>query len=434
MDKRIMENKINYKGEDLYSAAMYYYGVLPDVHNTVNVVTKLDEDIDPVLLRKALDLCQIRYPYLMVKVEKTLSEIKLVYNNLPFVIKNTKENFVLATADTNYHFIAFRYYDNTLVFSFFHGLIDGNASLHFLRTLLYYYVSEKYGEDISADGFRLATDDIDPEEYTDPYLSFQPDEDLMPLTTNKEKAATFRIVDKDSRVTLSDPYYFYLKVPQKAVIKHCKGNDASPATLFNLLIARAIKSLNPDTTDSIDGGLANDLRPALGTPKSHYSTVGSLTLSFDEKVQKLDVETQNTAFRGKTMLANDVGNIKVKLAENKKFFDTIREIPLRSEKEAMLQNIIKLNLGLNTFTVSYVGKANFGDIEKHIQGMYADPDGPGTNIILEVMAINEDFYLSFIQEWKERLYFEEFCQELKKIGLDYEVMEEGGFEVPKISF
>lgn len=428
-----MENKINYKGEDIYSAAVYYYGIMPNVQNTYDVVMKFDADIDPISLRKAVDLCQVRYPYLMIKVEKSLSKIRLVYNGKPIVIKNTKDNLVLATADTNEHFIALRYYDNTLVLSGFHGLADGNGIFQFLRTLLYYYVSDRYGETISTDGFRLVTDEIDPEEYTDPYLSFVPDADLKPLTPKKDKAPTFRISDKDNRVKISTPYYFYVKVLQKDLMKHCKVNDASPATLFNLLIARAIKNLNPDSMDSIDGGLANDLRPALGTFKSHYSTVGIITLPFDDKVWKLDAEMQNTAFRGKTILANDVDTIKAKLAGNKKFFEIIKKIPLLFIKKAMLRKIIKLNLGLNTFMVSYVGKANLGEIEKHILGMYNNPDSPGTNIILEVNALNEYFYLSFIQEWKERLYFEAFCQEMKNIGLNYEVVEEGNYEIPKVN-
>ena len=430
MDKFIT-NKIGYKGEEIYSAAVYYYGTMQDLQNTYTIVFKMDEDIDPIALRKALDMCQIRYPYLMVKIKKTLSKYSLEYNEKPIVIKNSEKPLSLSSSESNDHFLGINYYGNTLNFCAFHGLIDGNGAFNFLRTLMYYYISDRYGETPSADGVKLVADEIDPEEYTDPYLDFIPDKNAQPLVMKKEKAPTFRIAEKDKRVHLSGPHYFFVKVPQKDFIKYCRANDASPATLFNILIARAVKKLNPDTSDSIDGGLANDLRPALGKLKSHYSSVGTLTLSYDEKIQKMDIEMQNTAFRGKTILANDIDNVKAGLAGSKKFFDIVKKIPLAAIKKTLLQKIIKMNLGLQTFMVSYVGKANLGDAEKHIQGIYSNPDSPGTNIMLEVNAVNENFYLSFVQEWKEKSYFEAFCNEMNNIGLNYELVEEGDLYIPK---
>lgn len=425
-----MNNKFVYQGEKLYSSAIYYYGSVPGkVQNTFRIILKLDEDICKDSLRSALDKCQERYPYLMVKIKKSIKELSLVYNDLPFTITHTKDTVTLGTEETNYHFLALSFYDQSLVLTVFHGLVDGRAAIEFLKTLLYYYVMEKYHETPASEGVRLAEDEIAPEEYTDPMTTINIDDSLKSLITGKEDETLFRIEKADKRITKGRQYNYRVKVPQSSLMNYCRTNDASPATLFSLLIARAAKRLNPETTDSIIGGLARDLRPALHAPKSHYSNVGMIFWTFDEKIQRLTFEKQNTSIRGRIILKNDEDTVKSGIRSSKQFYEFVRKLPFVWLKKALLKKLIVLNLGRQTFAVSYVGKSSFGSAEKHIREMYTDADCPGTNIMLEVNAINDAFFLSFVQEWKERLYFDAFCKEMETIGLDYEIMGEGDFAV-----
>lgn len=49
-----------------------------------------------------------------------------------------------------------------------HAMTDGTGAYEVLRTLLYYYCSEKYGVTLKEDGIRLAGDIIPEEEWVDP--------------------------------------------------------------------------------------------------------------------------------------------------------------------------------------------------------------------------------------------------------------------------
>lgn len=421
-----------YKGEKLFSASIQFYSACDELKNTFRLNFKLDEDIDEGALRVAADKCQKRFPYLMVKVKSTLKEMELVPNPEPIPIIKGDGLVSIGSAETNHHLVALSYSENNLYFSAFHGLLDGKGVMMFMRTLMHYYTVEKYHENPSGEGVFLVEDEIDSEEYTDPYTvaNLEKSEDF--ISSNSEKPDYFKI-SSDKRVTPGGQYNFYLKVKQDSLIKYCKENDASPAVLFSLLICRGIKKLNPETSKTISCGLANDLRPALGTPKSHYSTVGVIPLDFDERIQKLDFEMQDTAFRGKILLQNDREHLKAGLRSGKKFYEFVAKIPLLVLKKAFLKKIVRMNLGIYTFTLSYVGRASFGDCEKHIKEIYSDADAKHTGIFVEVNSIGDYFFLNFVQEWKERLYFDEFCNQMKGLGLEYEVLREGEFKIPDVS-
>ena len=41
-------------------------------------------------------------------------------------------------------------------------------------------------------------------------------------------------------------------------------------------------------------------------------------------------------------------------------------------------------------------------------------------IMIEIMSSNGYFFLDFVQQWQEELYFEAFCQQLTLQGIPYE--------------
>lgn len=426
-----MAEQYRYRGEKLFSSALYYYGVVPEDQSTFKMSLEMDRAIDAAALRYAADQCRKRYPYMMVRTRKSPLEIKLDYNPLPITVRKTEAEVTLGTKETNYHMLALTYSGKKIVFSVFHGLTDGTGALVFVRTLMHYYVEKCYGETLSGEGIRLVGDKISPEEYIDPVRAFTVGKDQKSLVPKKEPTPPFRI-ENDSRITKTSPYRFYVRIPQQELMHCCKANDASPSGLFALLTARAVKSLNPDTEEMIVGAMTRNLRSVLNAPESCASNVDLLDIDFDKKIQDSPFEVQNTAYRGRIMLANEEDTLAVKMNGMKFFMQLVEKVPSVWLKEKLVKKARAGSGKRRTFAISYVGKACFDDAEKHITAFYTDALEGGINMMMEINAVNDYFFISFVQEWKERLYFDAFCQQLEQLGFHYEVMGEGDYSLPQV--
>lgn len=55
-----------------------------------------------------------------------------------------------------------------MILDVFHGMTDGTGAYEILRTLLYYYCSERYQAAPGGEGIRLTGDEIPMEEWADP--------------------------------------------------------------------------------------------------------------------------------------------------------------------------------------------------------------------------------------------------------------------------
>ena len=48
------------------------------------------------------------------------------------------------------------------------------------------------------------------------------------------------------------------------------------------------------------------------------------------------------------------------------------------------------------------------------------------------MAVNGVFYLEFMQQLQEDLYFNAFCEEISSLGFDYELLDSGEQKIVKV--
>ena len=81
-------------------------------------------------------------------------------------------------------------------------------------------------------------------------------------------------------------------------------------------------------------------------------------------------------------------------------------------------------------SVSYVGKANFGDMEKYI----TDFKTIISSVIplgIEISAVNGKFYLDFIQNFEDERYIKAFKEELDSLKIKYEVKDVNKLDLPK---
>ena len=210
---------------------------------------------------------------------------------------------------------------------------------------------------------------------------------------------------------------------------YVKTIKATPNTLMALLLAKAIKKENVNSDKIIRMNICFDLRKLLNTPLAHQCLVGAILFDYDEKLINLSLEEQIKVVREKVKESleepqslNSISsayNLLLMLS-NLKDEDKIKQI------SDMINNKTKETVSAS---ISYVGKANFGDIEQYITD-FKTITISHTPIMIEISAVNGRFYLDFIQNFEDERYIKAFKEELESLKIKYEVKDVCKIELP----
>ena len=71
-----------------------------------------------------------------------------------------------------------------------------------------------------------------------------------------------------------------------------------------------------------------------------------------------------------------------------------------------------------TYIVSYVGKWKYPQVGKHIREFWTETPSQSFPLI-EISAVNGNIFISFLQPFSERLYFDALLDELKECDIPY---------------
>ena len=215
--------------------------------------------IDSDVLRHAVDSTMERYPYFCVELQKKGGQYIFAENHRPVVITNSLHGVDLNTEDSNFHMIAFCFQDNWIILDVFHGMTDGTGAYEVLRTLLYYYCSERYHVKLNDEGIRLAGDAVSEEEWVDPVAN----RNDLPIPPRNEMSNALNLIasaglENDHRHTV-----YSISISESEFMRFNLDNDGSPGTMVSLLLSRAIAKLYPDSKDPIRITLCVNQRIAL---------------------------------------------------------------------------------------------------------------------------------------------------------------------------
>ena len=210
---------------------------------------------------------------------------------------------------------------------------------------------------------------------------------------------------------------------------YVKTIKATPNTLMALLLAKAIKKENVNSDKIIRMNICFDLRKLLNTPLAHQCLVGAILFDYDEKLINLSFEEQIKVVREKVKESLEepqslnsilsAYNLLLMLS-NLKDEDKIKQI------SGIINNKTKETVSAS---ISYVGKANFGDIEQYITD-FKTITISHTPIMIEISAVNGRFYLDFIQNFEDERYIKAFKEELESLKIKYEVKDVCKIELP----
>ena len=132
----------------------------------------------------------------------------------------------------------------------------------------------------------------------------------------------------------------------------------------------------------------------------------------------MPLERQCTAYRGKTFIQADADTIIPGMTVAGSMSQMILDIPDFSTKAAVARHAIEGTYEAATYIVSYVGKWKYPQIGRHIREFWTEtPVGPFP--LIEVAAVNGNIFVSFLQPFQDRRYYDALLDELKENGLEY---------------
>lgn len=416
--------------ERIISAMPFYYGASKEAPNTALVSVELQDEVRYELLRDVVSDVMERYPYFMVKPVVQGNEYVLEENREPVAVVAGTASVALGGGEANGHLLAFSCEANRIYLSFFHGLADGAGIFPLLRSVLYYYCREYYDGKIDATGIRLIGSPIPEEEREEPY-PLSVDEGIAPMGRYKGKPA-FQLRD-GGRITSEGAYYYRIRIPEDAFIKYTKANDGSPATMVSVFLYRAIAELHEEEEKSIVCGMAMNIRPVLNKPMCHHSVVSQLFLEYKPSMKTMDIQTLATCSRGMVLLQSQPENVWTSVRNNLSFFEQLGKMPELSQRQEYMKQVVARSMQMDTYKVSYVGKAALGGAEKYVRAIESYVDIGGAGIMVEINALNGYFHLCFMQEFAEDVYVNSFIRQMEKEGIPCEKDGGGKFFIPEIN-
>ena len=415
--------------QKLFTELRPLYVTSKESPNEIRIKIRIRDMIDAEILRHAVDTTMERYPYFCVELQKKDGQYIFAENHRPVVITNSLHGVALNSEASNYHMIAFCWLDNWIILDVFHGLTDGTGAYEVVRTLLYYYCSERYNVNLNEEGIRLVGDEISAEEWDDPVANRT---DLPNPRRNDQMSDALNLttcagLEADHRNTV-----YSIAISESEFMRFSLDNDGSPGTMISLLLSRAIAKLYPDAEDIIRITLCVNQRNALHTPKAHQSLVGGVFLEYKEKMRKWPLAKQATAYRGMVFAQTQEENVLMGVSSIKGINGLILSKESDQERLGVASYINALASRVVTATVSYVGKANYREAEQYIRDFRTWTASPANGLTIEISAVNGRFTLDFLQTFSSPIFVNAFLKELEENGIVYDLQDVNELELPNI--
>lgn len=402
------------------------YGANEHFFSTFRLAVRMRSTVDFELLCRAVDKAMMRYPYFRVYPEREGEELVLRYNARPLPVFPDDRAVTLGSEDSRGHLISFGCKDNTIFIDGSHYLTDGMGVDPLLKTLLYLYVSECYGEEsLEKERIRMPDGAVCEGEYAYPFPNRAIDtQELCVLPGAPEQAYGL-----DPNAFDNEGLYAYqLHIPQKAMMAKASSSDGSPVSFLSVLLYRAIHRLDQKIDKPMVAHVQHQYRATLQAPMTHHSLVNYLPVVLPPRLSGCDVEKQNTVVRGQVILKG--GREADVTAINRLIEAFPSDASFADKREAMARFAQDSTRG-KTFGISYVGKMDWCGLESYVEDLHAYIGEKHTKnmLLLEVMTIGEDFSLTLMQSGRGEKYLDAFMSEIRSLDIPVSLVGEGRYRL-----
>lgn len=351
------------------------------MENCAFISMTFDEVIDGVRLKQAIKNAFRYHPLFGCKLVKD-KEYFLETNNKEFEVLNVKEEDrpkIFGHCSNDFLF-QFSYYEKTVAFEWCHVVSDGKGAMAFLCSVYSFYfgieqepvpkefpMNRLYNEYYDKNAKPFAYKEVGP--------GFRPSD--LPVIKRGYKC-------KIHTVILSTP----------DIIRISKKADASPVALLVPLFSQAIrKNLPADAKrKDVTCGIVIDIRKPLNRQTMHNAIINKV-VTYNDKIDKFDLDTICTMYRSILDLACLEDNIKYRITKDSndiRLFMALKHFGLNKITARILKG------SMNNIACTYLGKMDWNEeLQKHIkfvdfrswpdvaEGVFA-AIGFGNNIIINV--------------------------------------------------
>jgi len=396
----------------------------PRKPNIIQFLFTLKDEIDCSVMYDAMQRAIKRYPYFAFRIVRTETGFDKVENPLPIIVKGSfSEELVLGSEEVNYHWVAAACEGRRLKLAVHHMIADGRSAMRFYKTLLYCYISEKYGVQLDPEGIIL------------PDSPISPNEDVKVFNLLDGEDGTMRTTVEDPFV-IPEPvndemkgYLYQVTIPEKEFLSSSKGSDNSPLTLLTVYMAKLFQNQCPDNEKDIYAGIAIDARDALNCPESRFTNAYVIFIRHSPSKLGMDIERLGTMTRGQIIVQSQDDILRYVHNSVMRISAQIRRTTDQAERQKLMHSIYQLVASNPTYSISYVGNPEWGSLEPYIEEEYTLI--MNNKLFLEVNAAGGKFCIAWVQGFENDAYVKAFQSLLRENGINCEVSGPFPHEWPK---
>ena len=396
----------------------------PKKPNIMQFLFTLKDEIDCSVMYAAMQKTIKRYPYFAFRIVRTETGYDKTENQLPIIVKDSfSEELVLGSEAVNFHWVAAACEGRRLKLVVHHMIADGRSAMRFYKTLLYCYISEKYGIQPDPTGIILPESPISPDEDVKVY-SLLDGEDGTMRTTVEDPFVIPETVNDDMK-----GYLYQVTIPEKEFLASSKGSDNSPLTLLTVYMAKMFQNLCPDNKKDVYAGIAIDARNALNCPESRFTNSYVIFVKHSPSKIGLEMERLGTMTRGQIIVQSQEEIVRYVHNSVMRISAQIRNTTDQGERQRLMHEIYQLVASNPTYTISYVGNPEWGCLEPYIEEEYTLI--MNNKLFLEVNAAGGKFCIAWVQGFENDAYVKTFQSLLSENGIHCEVSGPFLHEWPK---
>lgn len=388
--------------------------------NVIRFCFRMDRPVDGQTLYRAVQESVIRYPYFCIRVERHGEEYSFFNNDAPVPVFQGNESFCLGSEQTNGHYLAVAYQDDTISFYVYHNLCDARGFIPWVKTVLYLYLVKTVDPALSREGVNLPGEPFLPNETEDPYLALELPDNLQPFYTQ----APVPVFVPDTRYAQGPgriDYYVRAGGPEFQGL--FKTMDGSPLVMTTWFLKEVIKHLFPDRGGlPIAAAIPHSLRSILCGENNYHDQLTPLMLRYDEKIERLPIDRQFTASRGSLFLQSEEENMLCRIKWNIDFAEELEHLPTVEERRAASKSSVKQYImNPETMCVTYPGNTQWGDLGRYIRELYMHTTVLSAPLMVVFHHMNGSFWYTFHQRDNTSAYADTFVALLKQYGIQAEV-------------
>ena len=285
-----------------------FYVISDKLSFTIRGEVDLAEPVDGDILQRAVETAMQRFPYFSIRIVRKDEELDVEPNPLPHIVLHTSDAVTLGSPEVNYHLVVISYDQNKVFFNVSHCITDGAGRAPLTKSVLYYYLREKYpDEQVEDEGIYLADTSLFPDEDS---LAVPEDEIMKAEPTYYRKPGPSYKLPEGGDISDNRQTEYRFRVDEKQFMAVNKSNDASPSVLVSALLTRAVWNLHPDVKENIVTNLCLNMRPGLNNKHNYHPLFTAIPLICPEQMKAFTLEELCTSLRGMVILQSQEENVR----------------------------------------------------------------------------------------------------------------------------